>query len=138
MVRTSQRSPKAATVPNERLRDAMQSAHITPTELAEELGVDPKTVERWITKSREPYPKHRHAVAARLGERERYLWPFALSGAKAEQVNESELVKFYSHRGAVPSDLWDHLLEQASAATQSPPRSITQSRISASSSTCQA
>lgn len=98
---------------NERLRDALQSQGVTPVQLAEELGVDSKTVERWITKERAPYPKYRHAVAAKLNERECYLWPSAVSNAKAEQISESEIVKLYPHRSAVPGDLWDRLLGNA-------------------------
>ena len=51
--------------------------------LAEELDVDPKTVERWVTKGRLPYRKTRFAVAAKLGVDEAVLWPGALS---ADQV----------------------------------------------------
>ena len=98
---------------NERLRDALQSSGLTPPQLAEELGVDPKTVERWITKEREPYPKYRHAIAARLGERERYLWPSTVSDAKAQEISESEILKIYPNRNSVPSELWDRLLERA-------------------------
>lgn len=102
-----------ATVANERLRDAMQSQGLTPADLADELRVDPKTVERWITKDRVPYPKSRHAIAAKLGERERYLWPTAIPDDRADQVSGSEIVKVYPHRSAVPNDLWDRLLNQA-------------------------
>jgi transcriptional regulator with XRE-family HTH domain len=55
---------------NDRLRDAMQASGVTTIELAESLGVDPKTVERWITQGREPYPRHPQRIAIRLGERE--------------------------------------------------------------------
>ena len=98
---------------NERLRDALQSRGITPVRLADELGVDSKTVERWITKGRVPYPKYRHVVAAKLNERECYLWPSVVSGVKAEQVSGAEIVKFYPHRNFVPIDLWDRLFDSA-------------------------
>ncbi len=98
---------------NERLRDAIQSAGLTPADLADEIGVDPKTVERWITKGRAPYPKYRHALAAKLNERERYLWPEVVSDDRAEEVSGSEILKVYPHRSAVPADLWDRLLNNA-------------------------
>ncbi|MCO5992678.1 DUF5919 domain-containing protein [Actinoallomurus rhizosphaericola] len=98
---------------NDRLRDAMLSKGVTPDELAEHLGVDPKTVERWITKNRTPYPKFRHRIAALLRESERYLWPSAVDETKASQISESEVVKVYPHRSSVPADLWDQLLSQA-------------------------
>ena len=47
---------------NDRLRDSLHANGLAPGDLADELGVDPKTVERWITKSRIPYPRYRHAI----------------------------------------------------------------------------
>lgn len=98
-------------MPNERLRDALHSRGKTPAELAEHLDVDPKTVERWITKNRTPYAKNRHAIAAFLEERETYLWPQATDEAKTSEVSGSEIVKVYPHRNSVPDDLWDRLLD---------------------------
>ena len=96
---------------NDRLRDAMLARRVSAAMLADELGVDPKTVERWVTKARAPYPRHRAAIAARLGEQERYLWPSV--DAKSLPLAESEIVKVYPHRSAVPTDLWDKLFAQA-------------------------
>ncbi len=98
---------------NERLRDALLTKGITPQQLAETLGVAPKTVERWLTQTRVPYPRHRHQIAVLLKERETYLWPNALPDQRADQVNESEIIKVYAHRSMVPVDLWDRLLDQA-------------------------
>ena len=67
---------------NERLRTALLQRGLTPSELADTVGVDPKTIERWIG-GRIPYRRHRHQVAVRLGVDETYLWPGALA---AEQV----------------------------------------------------
>src|SRR6266496_2137326 len=61
-------------MPNERLRAALLERGLTPTALAEELGVDHKTVERWIG-GRVPYRRHRYAIATQLGVDEVYLWP---------------------------------------------------------------
>ena len=58
---------------NDRLRDALLSKGLTPDELAVHMAVDPKTVERWITKGRTPYAKSRHKIAAILQENESYL-----------------------------------------------------------------
>lgn len=98
---------------NERLRDAMLSKGLTPDTLAERLAVDPKTVERWITKARTPYAKSRHKIAALLGESESYLWPNAYREDKVTEVSGSEIVQVYPHRSAVPADLWDRLLDRA-------------------------
>jgi transcriptional regulator with XRE-family HTH domain len=98
---------------NDRLRDALLRKGLLPDQLAEELGVDPKTVERWITQGRTPYPKYRHRIAALVRESEQYLWPDALTETQAARVNDSEIIKVYSHRSLVPADLWDRLLDRA-------------------------
>ncbi|MER5389913.1 XRE family transcriptional regulator [Saccharopolyspora sp. NPDC002686] len=98
---------------NERLRDALLSKGIDPEALADDLGVDPKTVERWISRSRTPYPKYRYKIAARVQESEQYLWPDAAPQKKAVETSGSELVEFFPHRSAVPGELWDRLLDRA-------------------------
>ncbi|MBF6166226.1 transcriptional regulator [Streptomyces gardneri] len=65
----------AEPVTNERLRDAIFDAGMTYEQLAEQVEVTPKSVERWITKGRVPYPKHQHAIAAALGVPKKELWP---------------------------------------------------------------
>lgn len=100
---------------NERLRDAIEANGLTLEELAEAVDVDPKTVGRWITTGRAPYRRYRQAVAAKLKERESYLWPDALSAAERNRASESEIVKVYPHRSAVPPDLWDRLLAAATS-----------------------
>lgn len=100
-------------MPNERLRDALHKQGLTPADLAEHVGVDPKTVERWITKGRAPYPKYRSAISARLRETESYLWPGAYSPERVAQVTQSEVVHLYPRRGAVPQEIWQRLLDQA-------------------------
>ncbi|WP_190820117.1 DUF5919 domain-containing protein [Saccharopolyspora pogona] len=102
-------------MPNERLRDALLRNGITPEQVAEATKVDPKTVERWITRSRTPYPKHRHAVAAMVRESETYLWPDAIEPERSAEVSGSEIVKVYPHRHAVPRDLWTQLLDRATS-----------------------
>jgi transcriptional regulator with XRE-family HTH domain len=98
---------------NERLRDALAAAGVSTDALAEELAVDPKTVERWITKGRIPYRKHRSRIAARLHTTETYLWPDALSSEEAATVSQSELVTFFPHRNSIPTELWDRVLSDA-------------------------
>ncbi|CAM3986091.1 HTH cro/C1-type domain-containing protein [Nocardia ninae] len=48
---------------------------MTPEQLARKIEVNPKTVERWITQGRVPYPVHQFAVAVAIGVPERELWP---------------------------------------------------------------
>jgi transcriptional regulator with XRE-family HTH domain len=101
---------------NDRLRDALLTRGITPHQLAEKLGVDPKTAERWITLARTPYPRHRHQIAALFRESEAYLWPDALTRDERASVAESEVVHVYPHRASIPTDLWRHLFDTADEA----------------------
>lgn len=91
---------------NDRLRDAMSAAGFSPHDLAARLGVDPKTVERWITQGRTPYPRYRREIAALVRESEAYLWPTALSPARRTEAAESEIVHVYPHRAAIAGDVW--------------------------------
>ncbi|MBT8226369.1 MAG: helix-turn-helix transcriptional regulator [Dactylosporangium sp.] len=99
-------------MPNDRLRTALLERGITPGQLAEALGVDPKSVERWIG-GRIPYRRHRYAVAAQLEVDETYLWPDALSRDQVANASESEIINIYPHRWAVPSDLWRAFFDNA-------------------------
>lgn len=101
-------------MPNDRLRDALLRQGITPTALAEQLGVDPKTGERWITLGRHPYPRYRHRIAAMVKESESYLWPDALPSDRAAAISQSEIVQVFPCRASVPADLWRRLLDGAS------------------------
>ena len=100
-------------MPNVRLRDAIFKQGLTPTSLADKIGVDPKTAERWVTQDRLPYRRHRSVVSALLRESETYLWPSALGGNDAAQVNRSEVFEVYPRRAAVPPDTWQRLLNNA-------------------------
>lgn len=87
---------------------------MAPTQLADVLGVDTKTVERWITSGRLPYQRHRHRVAALLRESESYLWPDALPQERRAEVALSEVVEMWAHRADAPADLWMKMLGEAS------------------------
>ena len=100
-------------MPNERLRALRLESGETPDKLAEALNVDPKTVERWISKGRTPYRAHRYAVAAFFGVDESYIWPDALGRDQVAAVSESEIVAVYPHRSEVPRDVWEHLFSSA-------------------------
>src|ERR1700722_5377982 len=99
-------------MPNERLRAALLERGLTPALLGEQLGVDQKTVERWVS-GRLPYRKHRYAVAARLAMDEAYLWPDALSREQVSAASEGEVVAIYPHRSDVPHDAWHRLFSSA-------------------------
>lgn len=98
---------------NERLRGALVSAGLTPTQLAERVEVDPRTVERWITKGRAPHRTHRLKVAAVLGKDDVYLWPSTANSRQAVSAAQAELVRMYPNRGAVPVQEWLDLARNA-------------------------
>ena len=98
-------------MPNDRLRDALLRHGLDISDVATATGVDQKTVERWITKGRAPYPRHRHTVAAMVRESESYLWPDALTPDRAAEVSTSEVVTVYPHRHQLPPELWSRLVE---------------------------
>ncbi|HEX2301157.1 MAG TPA: XRE family transcriptional regulator [Pseudonocardiaceae bacterium] len=97
---------------NERLRTALLQRGVTPAQLADAAGVDPKTVERWIG-GRIPYRRHRYLVATHLQADETYLWPDALAPADVADASESEILTIYPHRWAVPRDAWGNLFSAA-------------------------
>jgi transcriptional regulator with XRE-family HTH domain len=97
---------------NERLRTALLQRGVTPADLADTIGVDPKTIERWIG-GRIPYRRHRHQVAVKLGVDETYLWPGALAADQVASASESEILVVHPHRWAVPRDTWGLLFDSA-------------------------
>jgi lambda repressor-like predicted transcriptional regulator len=101
----------AATVKNERLRVLLNSLRESPAAFAAKVGVDPKTVERWITTGRRPYPRIAHRVAQLLEVEVTYLWPDLYPAQRYTATDE--LVACYPGRAAVPADLWVRLLAEA-------------------------
>ncbi len=98
---------------NERLRVLLLERGVKLEDLAAAIDVDPKTIERWITKGRVPYRANRYAVAAYFGVDEAEIWPHALTSAQVAAASESEVAAFYPHRWAVPRDAWQRLFEKA-------------------------
>lgn len=97
---------------NERLRQAILDADMSLNCLAAELEVDPKSVERWITRGRVPHPRNRAKTARLLGLDESVLWP-QLEDARARAVVSSEVLRVYPHRGAVPAGAWYEYIASA-------------------------
>lgn len=98
---------------NERLRAAITSAGLNLQTFSEQVGVDPKTVERWITKDRTPHRAHRMNAAAILGKGDGFLWPSTESDRISRSATEAELVRLYPSRGAVDADMWLTLVDDA-------------------------
>jgi hypothetical protein len=83
----------------------MLSRGIDLESAAETVGVDPKTVERWIA-GRLPHRRSRLKLAALLREDESYLWPDGLPEAQQLDVSRAELLAFFPHRSLMPSETW--------------------------------
>ncbi|WP_405408437.1 helix-turn-helix domain-containing protein [Streptomyces decoyicus] len=99
---------------NERLRGAIVERGLTIEEVAEQLGVAGKTVERWINNpDRKPYRRFQYALASLLRYEVSYLWPDERTMAEVATAGNAELVKLYPHRSAVPQRLWPQLYSSA-------------------------
>ncbi|SBT41852.1 helix-turn-helix domain-containing protein [Micromonospora narathiwatensis] len=93
---------------NERLRNALRSNNHTERTFAEDLGVDPKTVQRWITTGRVPHQSTAQRAAKLLDVPMSWLWP-DLERPQAAGAS-AEVVGFYPHRSESPKQLWSDLL----------------------------
>jgi transcriptional regulator with XRE-family HTH domain len=96
---------------NESLRRAMLRARLREDDVAAQLGVDPKTVRRWLS-GRVPYPSSRAALADLVGVDEDDLWPEA-GGPLWGRLRPEELAAVYPHRWAIPRDVWTRFFESA-------------------------
>ncbi|HEY1823305.1 MAG TPA: hypothetical protein VGG83_25540, partial [Trebonia sp.] len=97
---------------NQRLREALACSALSVEEVAERLGVDAKTVQRW-TAGRLPQPRSRRALAALLHVEEAHLWPPDDQRDQPAPGGVPELVALYPDRSAVPAALWRDLLDRA-------------------------
>jgi transcriptional regulator with XRE-family HTH domain len=79
---------------NQRLHDAIRRSGRRLEDLADEVGVDPKTLVRWITTGRLPRPASREKLAEVLAVPVPILWPDAPGVA----YGTSELVGIYTTR----------------------------------------
>ena len=97
---------------NFRLRNALNAAEMTPAALASAVDVDPKSVERWLTQSRQPHPTTRAKVVRVLGFEETYFWPKLLGRDAGAGVAQAELVQLWPQRNDIPDDIWRHLIHK--------------------------
>lgn len=98
---------------NDRLRASIHAAGLTTEELSDRIHVDPKTIERWISKGRLPHRANRQEVAQALDRTETFLWPEAHDAAETAANAEAEVVRIYPSRGSIPSTTWGSLIEGA-------------------------
>lgn len=97
-------------VGNERVRAALATAGMSPADLAGDLGVDPKTVERWVNPGRVPHRRTAQKAASALGRLPEELWP---EFAEPVRLGYSDLVTTYPDRASVPRETWLKLLTEA-------------------------
>jgi hypothetical protein len=89
----------------------MLRARLREDDVAAHMGVDPKTVRRWLN-GRVPYASNRAALADLVGADEGDLWPDA-GGPLTARARPEELGAIYPHRWAIPRDVWAHFFESA-------------------------
>jgi transcriptional regulator with XRE-family HTH domain len=94
---------------NETFCHALLKAGLNEEDVAARLGVDTKTVRRWIEGRALPYRRHRWALAALLSTAETDLWP----QLRPAQSRPEELVAIYPHQDTVPREVWLRLFGSA-------------------------
>ena len=94
---------------NETFCRALLHAGLTEEDIAARLGVDPKSVRRWIEGRALPYRRHRWALAALLSTAETDLWP----QLRSNRPRPEEVVMVYPHLAAVPREAWLQLFGSA-------------------------
>lgn len=98
---------------NARLRGAMVAANVTVEGLAGHLGVDAKSVERWLSTDRTPHARNAEAAAKLLGADAYHLWPKLAERYRSTATAQDEVVACYPMRSTVPFDLWRSTLVSA-------------------------
>lgn len=96
---------------NERLRDVLFASPFTEASLAAHLGLDAKSVQRWITRGVTPRRATAYQAAKALNAPIHWLWPELV--AEQATASESEIVRMFPHRSDSPRNLWLDLLTQA-------------------------
>lgn len=89
----------------------MLRARLREDDVAARLGVDPKTVRRWLS-GRVPYASNRVALANMVGVNEGDLWP-DVGGPLTVRARPDELGSIYPHRRDIPRDVWAELFKSA-------------------------
>lgn len=80
--------------------------------LAERVGIDPKSVERWVNQGRLPRKATAIKAAKTLGEDVHALWP-ALRQARTARAVSPELVALYEQRADIPVSVFADLVASA-------------------------
>lgn len=93
---------------NDRLRATLMESDYDERSLADDLGLDHKSVQRWITRDITPRRNTTYRAAKLLGVSPAWLWPNL--EADRDSASHAEIVTLYPHRSEVPRHLWIDLL----------------------------
>jgi transcriptional regulator with XRE-family HTH domain len=96
---------------NDALRRALFAARLSEEEISAHLGVDVKTVGRWV-RGRTPSARHRGPLARLLRLEEPDLWPEVLT-LRGVRTTPTEVVAVYPQRNLVTRETWIDLFESA-------------------------
>ncbi|MGW5236929.1 XRE family transcriptional regulator [Streptomyces nodosus] len=92
----------------------MDSAGLSPRQLALRVGVSGKTAERWIADDELiPHARNREDASQALGVEADMLWPRAVR-ERLKTGGDREVVQTYPYRSACPSTVWSELIAGAS------------------------
>ncbi|MFT2019563.1 XRE family transcriptional regulator [Streptomyces sp. 796.1] len=97
---------------NERLRNALVAGCWTHGSFAQQVDVDPKSVERWVNLGRVPRRTTALRAAEILGEDVHALWP-TLRQPRRGGAGSAELVALHDARADVPVSTYVELLASA-------------------------
>lgn len=89
---------------NPRLREAMLRGRWTNERLAHAVGVDPKTVNRWVNRGRTPHRSTATRAAAVLGAEAHHLWPDL--HRPTTRALHPEVRQVWTRRADAPLGLW--------------------------------
>ncbi|MFE9426208.1 XRE family transcriptional regulator [Kitasatospora sp. NPDC006697] len=100
---------------NERLRGAILASGMKYELIADRVGVNVRTLDRWIAEKdgRRPQRRSQYALANLLGRSLSDLWPDEHTNAQTAEAGRAELVRVYPHRAVAPKELWTSLYAQA-------------------------
>jgi transcriptional regulator with XRE-family HTH domain len=91
----------------------MQSAKLSPRQLAARVGVSGKTIERWIADAELiPHARNREDACMALGVEEDMLWPKAVKD-RLKTGGDREIIRSYPYRSSCPSTVWGELVANA-------------------------
>jgi hypothetical protein len=99
---------KTRSSPGESYFRAGQESEYDERSLADEIGLDHKSVQRWVTRDITPRRTTAHRAAKFLGVSASWLWPELETDR--ESASQAEIVTLYPHRSDVPRHLWLDLL----------------------------